>query len=382
MELIVPDVTSVRVEKEGGLAYWVPLVGTGMEPDRDVAEFMQHLALSGRAEKTTKSYVGWLAPAVRYRAANNWTWSEFAEHMDEFLVWRRQLRRKSHGRGSAGPSTQTMRLMVTAINELFRFLISSRRVSDPARVQALLFDPVSDPELTRAGGRARYRKVKGTPAADLDLQRKRESPKAVSLTEFHAMMEAASSVRDAFILMLLGGAALRVGAVASLQRNSIHQNTECEHASFGPHIHVVAAANHPHGEAVKYTSVVPAAMDVVQWYWAWLEERTEIPGASTQPWLLLTFPSPGRPGGEPLSSGAIRKMVDRVAKAAGIRRKITPHMLRHFVGQSAADLGLPPDELQRIMGHRSIQSQAVYRNVSDDAARRGAELLAEHRGEL
>jgi len=390
MEFQYPSVTPLRVEKGDGLTYWVPLVGDLLEPDQDVADFMQHLAVTGRSENTTKSYASWLAPAIRYRVAHDWTWSDLADHMDEFLIWRRQQRRTSNGRGAKGPSTETMRLMVTAMNQFYRFLIANNKVESPERTYRQLFALEADLKTSNssdgdayplwAAGNPRYGRVKGVPDADIDLQRRRALPKAVTTAEFNAMMSATKSRRDAFILMLLGGAGLRVGAVASLRRESIHgKNTRCEHSALGPHIHVNPEPTHPHHDSVKSPAVVPVAMDVMQWYWAWLEDRRDVPGAANQPWLLVTLPNPGRPGGEPLASDAIRVMVDRVAQAAGISRKITPHMLRHFVGQSAADMGLPADQVQKILGHRSITSQEVYRNASAEAARRGVDALAQIR---
>jgi len=44
-----------------------------------------------------------------------------------------------------------------------------------------------------------------------------------------------------------------------------------------------------------------------------------------------------------------------------------PHELRHGFGQEAADMDMPRDLLQQLLGHASIESQDVYRRSSDEA---------------
>jgi Phage integrase family len=129
-----------------------------------------------------------------------------------------------------------------------------------------------------------------------------------------------------------------------------------------------ARPDHPHRDGVKRRDpfAIPMGAAVVQLWWAWLEERAAIRGAADQPWLLLALASPMGREGQALGSSAVREMVKVVAKRAGLRH-VTPHQLRHGFGQEAADADVPPDLLQRLLGHARIESQGVYRKTSNEA---------------
>jgi integrase len=91
--------------------------------------------------------------------------------------------------------------------------------------------------------------------------------------------------------------------------------------------------------------------------------RTSVPCSQT--WLLLAFAGPLGREGQALGSSAVREMVKVVAKRAGLRH-VAPHQLRHGFGQEAA-ADMPPDLLQRLLGHARIESQDAYRQTSDEA---------------
>ncbi|MET3414041.1 tyrosine-type recombinase/integrase [Methylobacterium sp. 1030] len=82
--------------------------------------------------------------------------------------------------------------------------------------------------------------------------------------------------------------------------------------------------------------------------------------------------------GRSLSTAAVRVRLRRLAQAAGLKRTVTPHMLRHTAATELLEAGVDIRFVQRLLGHRSILTTQIYTHVSDRALRvaiRGADVF-------
>lgn len=121
---------------------------------------------------------------------------------------------------------------------------------------------------------------------------------------------------------------------------------------------------------------MPVIGPVEMMYADWMRERLGIRAAGDSPWAFVSFPGPaGAAGGAPIGARRVQDIIAGLAGRAGLRH-ISPHMLRHCFGQTAADLNVARDVLQRLLGHTDVNSQDTYRNVSDSAVVRAAQLVA------
>ncbi len=66
------------------------------------------------------------------------------------------------------------------------------------------------------------------------------------------------------------------------------------------------------------------------------------------------------PAGAPVPPAAVNDIISAAVRRAGLDRAVTPHQLRHAFGSNVADAGGAADEIQDLMGHRSLSSTQVY----------------------
>lgn len=70
---------------------------------------------------------------------------------------------------------------------------------------------------------------------------------------------------------------------------------------------------------------------------------------------------------------SIRQRLGRFAKQVGIKRHVTPHMLRHTAATLLIETGVDIRIVQRLLGHSSIATTEIYTHVSDQTLRMSLE---------
>lgn len=77
------------------------------------------------------------------------------------------------------------------------------------------------------------------------------------------------------------------------------------------------------------------------------------------------FVSERRPHG-PLKKEAIERIIRNLGKRSGIGRDLFPHLFRHTVATDMLQKSVPVTNVQRMLGHVSINTTMVYAKVKDE----------------
>ena len=97
---------------------------------------------------------------------------------------------------------------------------------------------------------------------------------------------------------------------------------------------------------------------------AWLAVRREWHGAGAAPWLFLSA------AGQALAPYTVGEIVKESARAAGLKKDVWTHILRHSRLSFLANKGMPIQSVQELAGHARLETTRHYVHVDREIARR------------
>lgn len=163
--------------------------------------------------------------------------------------------------------------------------------------------------------------------------------KILSELEINKMLEHAKPL-ERIIILFLYGSAVRVDELTKLRWMHVH---------WGSPLGAITLDD-PKGERTRTVPVAEEYLNPLKELKTWGSEEE-----------YFVF---GRRYPRPISASYVTKLIKLAADRAGIKKKISPHWLRHSHASHAAARGTPVHYIQQQLGHASVETTSIYMHVN------------------
>jgi len=172
----------------------------------------------------------------------------------------------------------------------------------------------------------------------IPARREQKLPVVLSAEEVVKFFNAIDSIKYRAILMTAYAGGLRISEVLRLRFSDIDRNRMTIRVEQGK------------GQKDRYVMLSPKLLTILSTYW-----ETARPSI----WLF-----PGQDQNQPLSPNTVRQVCQWAHRAAGIKKKVTPHTLRHSFATHLLEAGTDLRTIQVLLGHKSLASTARYTHIA------------------
>jgi integrase/recombinase XerD len=187
-------------------------------------------------------------------------------------------------------------------------------------------------------------KVLHRPYREIDLvypKRPERLPVILSEAEVARLIESASTSYHRVILMTLYGTGLRREELCRLKVTDVDSQRMVIHVRQGK------------GNKDRDVTLSPRLLEVLRAYWKWRKPKTYL------------FPSPYRSRTDrPIDSKTVWHAVREAARRAGIKKKVSPHLLRHAWATHLLERGTDLKTIQMLLGHFDLEATTIYLHLS------------------
>ncbi len=305
------------------------------EAQRWVERFLRDLAVV-RSANTVRAYRRDVAHWIAFCAGAGV--APFAAHPRTAIEFIRSERERACGEAkTVSPRTIVRRL--SAVRQWYDYLALEPEGTGVRR------NPIPAGNALRTGAGA----IAGKPAL---LRYDRPLPEILSAEEIDRFIACltATRYRDRAIVWLLKDGGLRIGEVLGLRLGDIN---------WSKRLLTVRASK------TRTERVVPVSQDAITILADYV--RLERPKVLTHDTVFVNL---GRRGyGQPFTYRSWAAICERARRAADTPR-VHAHAFRHTYATNMAESGMPLDTLQRVLGHKHLDTLAIYNHVRDGRIRR------------
>jgi integrase/recombinase XerD len=172
-------------------------------------------------------------------------------------------------------------------------------------------------------------------------------PPVLSPEEVKRVLTMATSLKARAMLTLAYGCGLRAGEVVRLRAGDIDSEQ------------MIICIVQSKGRKDRHVMLPAEVLDLLRQWWKARRTAYDANVAPEQHWLF-----PGRRDHQPLTTRQFSRLFKEAAKAAGLRKAVSLHSLRHSFATHLLERGTDIRLIQALLGHEKLETTARYTRVA------------------
>lgn len=167
-------------------------------------------------------------------------------------------------------------------------------------------------------------------------------PSILSGEEMARLIEAADGLYHRTMVMMLYSTGMRSAELLQLQVADIDSRRMLIHIRQGK------------GGRARYVPLSPTLLATLRVYYRWMRPQTWLFPGTVHNWRA----------DKPITKRVLWDAVVIAAKRAGLRRRVSPHLIRHSYATHLLERGADLRTIQLLLGHVNIRHTALYLHLS------------------
>jgi len=179
------------------------------------------------------------------------------------------------------------------------------------------------------------------------LREPQKIPLVMSPDETKRLLVVARNLKVRVLLSLGYGCGLRAGEVIRLKVKHIDSAQK------------IIRVEQSKGRKDRNVMLSPELLDLLRQWWKARPSRYDAGTPAQERWLF-----PGTRPGKPMTTRQLNRLFHQTAEAAGIKKSVTLHALRHSFATHLLERGTDIRIIQALLGHDKLDTTARYTRVA------------------
>ena len=170
----------------------------------------------------------------------------------------------------------------------------------------------------------------------------RRLPTILTIEEVTRLIDAARTLTDRAMLMVLYSTGMRNAEMRHLQVRDIDSRSMLIHIQHGK------------GGRDRYVPLSPTLLETLRTYWRWMKPKTWLFPGTIANWRA----------DKPITPKVVWDACQSAATRAKIQKRVSAHLLRHSYATHLLEAGADLRTIQLLLGHVKLEHTVIYLQLS------------------